>query len=179
VSIYLSVAEEVYQNNTAAQKELLKWHWRLGYTGLRWIQWLAATPRTRPDGNEVPIIQPKNEKMSSCNLPLCAACQVAKQERRGPEVPRQVKVENKDHMLRRNHLCPGDMVSVDQYVSALPGHLPHTKGEEMKKDQYCGGTIFVDHASSKVFIKHQISLNAGETAMGKRMFKRDAMGAGV
>jgi hypothetical protein len=84
VSTYLSVAEEVNQNIAAAQKELLKWHWRLGNAGLRWIQWLAATPRTTPDGNDAPIIQVKHEKMSSCNL--CAACQVAKQARRGPEM---------------------------------------------------------------------------------------------
>jgi hypothetical protein len=70
-------------------------------------------------------------------------------------------------------------VSVDQYICALPGRLPHTKGKEMKKDKYCGGTIFVDHASSKVFIKHQVTLNARETVMGKRTFKREAMSAGV
>jgi hypothetical protein len=57
--------------------------------------------------------------------------------------------------------------------------LPHTKGKETKKDQYCGGTIFVDHALSKVFIKHQVMLNARETVMGKRAFERDVMSAGV
>jgi hypothetical protein len=71
------------------------------------------------------------------------------------------------------------MVSVDQYIWALPGQLRHTKGREMKKDKYYGGKIFVDHASLKVFIKHQVTLNAEETAMGKRAFERDAMSARV
>jgi hypothetical protein len=71
------------------------------------------------------------------------------------------------------------MVSVDQYISALPGRLLNTKGKEAKKDMYCGGTIFVDHASSRVFIKNQVSLNAGETVMAKRAFEREALSNGV
>jgi hypothetical protein len=79
---------------------------------------------------------------------------VAKQARQGPETTRQLKVKEKDKMLRRDHLEPGQMVSVDQYISALPGRLPSPKGKEAKKDKYCGGTIFVDHAALKVFIKN-------------------------
>jgi hypothetical protein len=74
------------------------------HAGLQWIQWLAATLNTRPDGNDAPIIQSNNEKMSSCHLPLCVACQVAKQARRIPEVLRQVKVKNKEQMLSGNHI---------------------------------------------------------------------------
>jgi hypothetical protein len=82
-------------------------------------------------------------------------------------------------MLRRGHLEPGQMVLVDQYVSALHGRLPHTKGKEPKKDKYCGGTIFVDHVSTKMFVKNQVSLNAAETVMAKKAFEREAMTSGV
>jgi hypothetical protein len=140
---------------------------------------LMATPKSRLDGSNEPIIQVKTHKASSCILPLCVACQVAKQARRGPETTIQLKIKEKDKMLRRDHLEPGQMVSVDQYVSALPGRLPNMKGKETKKDKYCGGTIFVDHASSKVFIKNQVSLNAGETVMDKRAFEREAMSNSV
>jgi hypothetical protein len=179
VSSYLSVAAEVNQNITAAQKELLCWHWRLGHAGFQWIQWLMAVPRDRPEGNEEPIIQAKHPKASSCPLLLCVACQIAKQTRLGDETIRQMKVDEKEQMLRRGHLEPGQMVSVHQYVSALPGRLPHTKGKEPKQDKYCGGTTFLDHASTKIFIKNQVSLNAGETVMAKKAFEREAMSSGV
>jgi hypothetical protein len=90
-----------------------------------------------------------------------------------------MKNEGNDQMLRRNQLQPGDMASIDQYVSALPGRLPHTKGKENKKYQYFGGTIFIDHPSSKEFLKHQVLLNAGETVMTKRSYEREVMSSGV
>jgi hypothetical protein len=53
------------------------------------------------------------------------------------------------------------------------------KGKENKKDQYCGGTFIVVHSSSKIFLKHQVSLNAGKTIMRKKSFDREAMSSGV
>jgi hypothetical protein len=58
---------------------------------------------------------------------------------------------------KRDHLRPGQMVSLDQYMGSTPGRLPHTKGKELQKDKYTGGTIFVDHASGFVFIRNQVS----------------------
>jgi hypothetical protein len=45
VASYLAVADEMNQNITAAQKLLLKWHWRLGHASFAHVQWLAATHR--------------------------------------------------------------------------------------------------------------------------------------
>jgi hypothetical protein len=50
------------------------------------------------------------------------------------------------------------MASLDQYMGSTPGRLPNTKAKELKKDKYTGGTIFVDHASSFVFVRNQVSL---------------------
>jgi hypothetical protein len=157
VSTYLSVASEVNQNITAAKKELLKWHWRLGHAGF-----LDAV-----DGS------------NTSESPKFVSCQMTKQARRGPEVHRKPKNEGKDNILQRNNLQTGDMVSVYQYMSVLPGRLPNTKGKENKKDQYCGGTIFVDHASSKIFLKRQVSLNTGKTVPLKKSFEREAMSSGM
>lgn len=87
--------------------------------------------------------------------------------------------EGKEMILKRGHLSPGDMVHVDQYASAALGRLPHTKGNEAKKDKYCGGTIFVDAASRKMFKKHQLSLRAGDTVLAKREFEAMAAKEGV
>ena len=35
------------------------------------------------------------------------------------------------------------------------------------EDKYVGGTIFVDHASGYVFVRHQSTLNAAETVKSK------------
>ena len=77
--------------------------------------------------------------------------------------------------IRRRAEAPGDEVSCDQFVSGLPGRLPHTKGKERPSERYHGGTIFVDNFSSKVFIKCQVSLRTGETLQAKDAFESDAL----
>jgi hypothetical protein len=62
---------------------------------------------------------------------------------------------------------PGAKVSIDQYISGLPGRLNHTRWKEDKKTQYNGGTIFVDHCSGYIHYKNQVSLRIGETLKGK------------
>jgi hypothetical protein len=56
------------------------------------------------------------------------------------------------------------MVSIDQYISAALGRLLTSKGKEPKKDKYCGGTLFVNHASGKY-------PRAGETVLSKQKFE--------
>jgi hypothetical protein len=65
--------------------------------------------------------------------------------------------------IREGDLQAGDCVSVDQYVSSVPGRLPNTMGKEPSKLKYHGGTIFIDHASSSIYLVNQTSLRAGET----------------
>ena len=49
----------------------------------------------------------------------------------------------------------------------------------MAHQKYQGGTIFVDHASSLIFVNHQVSLNASETLRGKHLFERESLSCGV
>jgi hypothetical protein len=146
VSINLSVAEEVNQNITAAQKELLVSHWKTGHANFGWLQALSTQPRA-DERQDLPFFKLKNPKASSRVAPLCVACQIAKQHRRAPREEGVFRFDRKEMKLKEEHLEPGQMVSIDQYISAVPGRLPHTKGKEAKKDKYNGGTIFGDHAS--------------------------------
>ena len=83
-------------------------------------------------------------------------------------------------MIRRqNNLQPGDMVSLDQYVSRAPGRLPHTAGKENKKNKYAGGTIFVDHASQYIFLRHQVGLTAAKTLKAKIAYEQMSESCGV
>jgi hypothetical protein len=67
VTTYLGVADEANQNLTLSQKELLRWHWRLGHINLQWVQMLTAKPR---NATFDPIIQTKQPTVSSCALPM-------------------------------------------------------------------------------------------------------------
>ena len=61
----------------------------------------------------------------------------------------------------------------------MRGRLPTTRGRENYKKKFCGGTLFFDHASGKIFINHQPSLNGNETLKSKRKFELEALQCGV
>ena len=176
----MSVADETNQNLTKAQKELLQWHWKLGHCNFQWVQSLAAESKLNDvkGENEVSLL-PTKHKISNISAPLCAACQLAKQSRRGAGTSAEFKIEDRDMILKRETTEPGDCVSIDQYVSTVLGRLPNTKGKEKKDEKYNGGTIFVDHATGYVHLTHQVSLRAGETIKSKANFERFAMQHGI
>jgi hypothetical protein len=167
----LSVTDETNQNSVNPQREVLLWHHKLGRAGFTsWIQKLARKPKD--DVSAKSILEPKHLMMTSCVAPLCAACQLARQNRR--HAPGEVRTAdpNRDALLRQGDLLkPGDGVSLDQYMSALPGHLLKGYGKEKKKEKHRGGTLFVDHASSLMYLRHQAYLRASETIKAKRAFE--------
>ena len=174
---FMSVAAETNQNVTAAQRELLSWHWRLGHAHFEWIQDLCRDPKM----DRRRVLHTRHTQMSSCptrNL-RCTACQLGKQRRRGANTQHANTKEGRQMVTKSENLTPGDRVSIDQYQSPLTGRLPHTKGREPKKDQYTGGTLFVDHASGLMYCVHQVSLNTGETVEAKLEFERYALDHGV
>ena len=87
--------------------------------------------------------------------------------------------DNRIQALSRNHLSPGDAFSVDQYVVSKKGRLLTSFGRKQQADRYSSGTIYINHSSGKISLHHQVSLNAGETLMGKRLLEREAHAHGV
>ena len=69
--------------------------------------------------------------------------------------------------LKEDHLQPGDCILLNQYESSTQGRLPNTQGHEAESDKFWGGTIAVDHASGKIWVYHQVSLQAGENLQAK------------
>jgi len=170
-----NVLADVNHNLLVEQKELLQWHFKLGHFNLAWIQSLT---RIR-EGDLGPILPTRLKKATSCQLPKCAACEYAKAHRipEGADVSK--KLPEKDGILKDNVLKPGEVVSTDQYVSKLRGRLSTSKGKEREDERYCGGTIFVDHATGYMFVKNQVSLEADETLRSKHAFEREARDCGV
>jgi hypothetical protein len=163
----LTVADEVNQNLTPAKKELLLCHWKLGHADMQRVQMMIRTPQDTSPHEQ--ILFPKVKTASSCEHPLCAACRFAKPTRRNPGTIQGLDSSNRD--LSQGNMQPRTKVSIDQYISGLPGRLTHTRGKEDKKTQYNGGTLFVDHYSGYIHHKNQVSLRIGETLKGKHNFE--------
>jgi len=177
ISTLLSVSDETNENLSLSQKELLHWHWRLWHANFQWIQRLLAK-RTESE-TRGPILPSKSPKSSSCKVPLCAACQFAKQACRGSGTSIESQLPDKSMRICQNQLLTGAKVSIDQYISTVPGRLAHTKGKELKREKYVGGTIFVDHCSSYIHASNQVTLRAGDTVRAKQTFENFATSCGV
>jgi hypothetical protein len=145
-SAHLSVGDERNQDLTADSKELLLWHWRLGHLGFDRVQRLLAKPQSGST-KRGRCLQSKSKQVSSVTpLPKCAACQLAKAKQKSSGVLESRVRDGKDQLLKTDVLYPGQKISIDQYESSVRGRLPHTKGQEVAGHQYCGGTIFSNHA---------------------------------
>jgi hypothetical protein len=163
--IRLSLADERNNNLTAGQKECLAWHWRLGHIGFQLIQAVMYHESAKHQSSVMPnLIRVKFKRTSTCKAPTCASCQLAKMRR-----------TNRGQTTQN----PGDCISMDQFVCAQPGRLPHTKGKEKTEDKFHGGTIFVDHSSGFIFVHNQVSLRSGETLVGKQLFETLAHDSGI
>ena len=81
--------------------------------------------------------------------------------------------------LKKNDLVPGQQVSVDHFMSALPGSLYDTRGWTDAKYMFHGGCIFLDHASEYIQVWHQVTFSANETVKAKLLYRCDTANYGV
>ena len=70
-----------------------------------------------------------------------------------------------DKKLKHGNTRQGDCVSVDHYISAVPGRLGNKFGCE--KQGYACDTIFVDHTTYKIFNFCQYSTTAFKIVTNK------------
>ena len=169
-------------NMSAAQKEVALWHHRLSHVALPVVQTLMANRRwTIAKGGsakECPIIKCKQKRGPVCDIKdmKCPTCQMAKQHRRSTTNQRVGAKVQAQTGLKQDNLRPGDCISCDHYNSPIAGRLWTSYGKE--KQGFNGGTLYVDHASGKIFNKCQISLRAGETIRGKMALEALARDSG-
>ena len=135
------------------------------------MQWLISTGRLKVQGN--------SKAVANCERTKCAACEFEKGHRRPNKVDTIKKNPMKEQEFKKDHLLPGQMVFVDLYISRAPGRLYQTKGKSDQSDMFSGGCVFIDHASGYVSIKHQVAINATETAKAKLTFEKEAQSQGV
>lgn len=194
----LSLLHDGNANLSAAQKNVLSWHYRLSHASIRLIQslmrdrtWLRTKCGTASlhSGPFLPCV----ERGPTCDIQglKCHACLHAKAHRRtstihttatpSPSQPSDILRKRVDGtspgILKRDHLHPGDCVSADHYLSSVPGRLYETFGRE--RTGYTCGSIFVDHASGRVFNFCQHSIDAQSTLRSKRSLEDIARDDGI
>ena len=171
-------------NLSKSQKRLLLDHFRFGHVSMKIIQSLYRepsdedTPFIDVTSNCPPCVQPTVREQLTCPIPKCEICEIARARRRSAGAKRSQPTDSVPS-LRVDDLEPGDCFSVDQYESSVRGRLPHTRGREGTSSRYRGGTLFYDHASGKIFARHQVSLDATDTISSKRSVERESLGSGV
>ena len=170
---------EQNQNLTASQKELLKWHTKLGHCGLKRVQQLMKTGAL---GHSPWIKAASNVDFQKLPL-ICGSCAFGKAKRRakktrtdgGLHPPQPPEVEK---LLSKEVLIPGQKVSMDHFIVSTPGRLFNSRGRESHDRMYKGGVIFVDNATSFVHVVPVVNFTAGEALRAKREFESemDSMG---
>ena len=100
--------DQTNQNMTPSQKESLLWDQRLDHINMKWLKNLYPKPRS---SNQDPKIVTKCKHVSTCESPLCAACQFGKQTKISLKINSISK--SPIMILCQNDLQPGTTVFVD------------------------------------------------------------------
>ena len=159
-----------------ADKELLRWHNRLGHIGMRKVQFLMRT------GILATSEATRRLHAATCkltNLPLCSACQFGKQRCRPEPGKITTIVRERDGALKDRRLLPRQTVSVDHFVCSTMGRLFTSRGCSKDADMYTGGAIYVDMATNLVHVEFQRHLNTHKTLAATAEFEWMCLDAGV
>jgi hypothetical protein len=171
----LCVTDAGNQNLTEAQKELLRWHFRLGHLHFASIQLLLRSGALATSDGQKAL----HRAAANCNLPRCASCQFGKAKRRPTDSSTSKPDASHDGALKKENLLPGQRVSVDHFVCNTKGRLYDSKGKTSPELMYSGGCLFVDHATGFVHVEHQVALTSHETLLSKHKFEATARDCGV
>jgi hypothetical protein len=194
---YPTILSDSNANLSAAQKEVLLWHHKLSHASTAWIQLLMRDRKWLSDHRDHHVslhagpFLPCRTKGPACDTAgiKCMACLCAKAQRRSPHTGhivhdpdqltrlRQHLDGDKTMVLKRGHMSPGDCVSADHYLSPVNGRLYSSYGRE--SHGYTCGTLFVDHASGKIFNFPQLSTTAADTIRSKHLLERLAFDEGL
>ena len=152
------VDEEDRQASTP-EAELLIAHYRFQHISFSKLQEMARQG-----------ILPR--KLAHCKIPSCSACLYGKATKRAwrSKLGKQT--------TERKTLKPGEVISVDQMVSPVPGLIAQMVGF-LTCQRYKYATVFVDQASRMGFVYLQKTCLAEETIEAKRAFEQYAENRGV
>ena len=138
--------------------ELMRYHETMGHVSFDKLQNMARA-------NLIP------RPLAYVKPPVCPGCAYGKQHKRPWR-----------HKNQKRKLAPttsaGQVVSVDQMKSEVPGIVPTFRGF-LVLQRYEGATVFVDHYSRFAYVHLQTKLDGEQTVEAKQAFERLAASHGV
>ena len=158
-----------------AEKELRRWHNRLGHISMRKVQFLMRTG-VLASSEATQRLHAAASKLT--NLPLCSACQFGKQRRHPEPGKTTTVVQERDGAMKDRRLLSVQTVSVDHFVCSTIGRLFTSRGRSKDEDMYTGGAIYVNMAMNLVHVEFQCHLNTHETLAATAKFERMCLDAG-
>ena len=141
------------------KRTLMEFHERLGHLPFDQLHVLAAQG-----------IIPK--KLARCSTPKCPGCLYGKAHRR----PWRTKAQHRKPLFPAKFA--GDVVSVDQLESPVPGFVGNPKGRATTQ-RYVGATVFADHFSGLNYLHLMQSLSGDKSLEAKQAFEGFAAQHGV
>ena len=111
-AMIIKVSEENL-NLTPAEKELLRWHYRLGHLGYRKIQALMRSG-VLSHSHATRSLHASASKIQ--HPPKCAACQYGKQTRRPVPGKTSSVVQDRAGALKQENLFAGQKIAVDHFI---------------------------------------------------------------
>ena len=172
----VSVVSEANRNLSEPEKELLRWHYRLGHMDFRKVQSLL---RSGVLANSASARSLHTAAAKLRYAPKCAACQFGKQTQRSSGATRTSAVRDREGVLRQDTLLPGQKVAVDHFVCSTKGRLFDSRGKSRDALMYVGGCLFVDLATNHIHVEFQSKLNTHETATAKESYEMMCRDHGV
>jgi hypothetical protein len=169
------VVSEANLNLSPAQKELLRWHQRLGHLAFKKVQYLMKTGVLAKSE-----LTKRLHRIACRNDPVkCAACQYAKQ--RAKSQPGMISriIKDRAGIQSQGNLLPGQEICVDHFICSTKGRLFTSKGKSKDDDMYSGGAIFVDQASGHIHIEFQTTMSSHATLIAKESFESTCRDYGV
>jgi hypothetical protein len=157
--------EEEYSIFAHDSQEYMHWHYRLNHpthTVMTKMGQQGMLPR-----RITKILATMDKKHTKA--PMRNDCCGAKATRR-PWIGKSGK-SNQSHI--RKAATPGEVVSVDQLESSIPGFIGQMTGRLTNK-RALASTIFVDHAFDLGYVYHQTSMSSEETLKSKLAFEKFA-----
>jgi len=174
-------------NLSEPQKELLRWHYRLGHVGMQTVKWILRTGALATT-NAMKRLHKRAANVPHNDTPRCAACQFGKQTRKPAPGKRTTAIKDREGVLSAEALQPGERVFVDHFVCSTRGRkysgqgIRNTKRKASTDQQaksYAGGCVVVDAATGFIDIQFQSFFSASETISAVKRFEANARDNGI
>jgi hypothetical protein len=162
--------EEDFPTYAQDSQEYMHWHYRLNHP-THIVMTKMAKQGMLPRGiTKILTIMTKQ----CTKPPMCNDCCGARAMRKpwGGKGKRYIQ----RHLKKTPH--PGEVVSVDQLESSIPGFIGQMTGK-LTNQCIVASTVYVDHASDLSYVYHQTSMTSEETRKSKLAFEKFAASHGV